>query len=170
MQRLKDYLPGLRIIKTVLAVLLCLVFFSLFHNSKPIYAGIACILMMKEDHKQTQIAGMNRVLGTLIGGVVSYGCLIVIEWTALHVNLYFMSLVIAFAVFIVLMICKLWQLDTYVYSMSGIITLIILLSYQNSYNNALQYVISRMLETIAGILIAFLVNKYVGFHPDGKEL
>lgn len=163
MKEFKTYLPGLRIIKTVLSVLLCLLFFNLFGHSKPIYAGIACILMMKETYDQTWTAGFNRVLGTLIGGSVSYIVLLFIQNFPFLIDTYLMSVILSTAVLVSLMICKWFHCDSYVYAMAGVITLITLLSYQDSYNNALRYVVIRILETIIGIYIAFFVNKYVNF-------
>ncbi|NMB18145.1 MAG: FUSC family protein, partial [Erysipelothrix sp.] len=63
----KDLIPGGRIVKTALAVLICLILAYIIDYDYPIYAVIAGVLMMKESSDETKWAGFNRMKGTVLG-------------------------------------------------------------------------------------------------------
>lgn len=155
---LKDNLvPGLRIIKTVIAVFICLSFFELFNYDGPIYAAIACVLTMKTTVGESRRAGFDRILGTILGGIISALLLI------LPLEGIFQPLVISFGILLALMICKIFKLRDPVYSMASIVVIITVLSHGSSTMTALAYVFTRVIETMVGIIIATLINRFLSF-------
>lgn len=163
LEKYKRFIPGLRIIKTALAVLLCLILFFSFGNYKPIYAAIACVLMMKESHEKTWEVGLNRIIGTMLGGLISLITLLLMNYLNVASDSMWVPVFLAAAIFFDLLTSKIFRLDTYVASISGVVLLITLLSYGSSRENVITYVLLRTQETIIGIIIAFLVNRY--FNP-----
>ncbi|WP_267907454.1 aromatic acid exporter family protein [Anaerococcus obesiensis] len=65
--------PGQRIFKTALAVFLSFTF-SHFRsaNALPFYSAIAAIICTKNDVNGSIDIGLNRILGTCIGGFVGF--------------------------------------------------------------------------------------------------
>ena len=60
--------PGLRMLKSALAVFLCFLIDTLRGGGVPFYSAIAAILCMQPDVQGGLRVGLNRVVGTLIGG------------------------------------------------------------------------------------------------------
>lgn len=165
---MKSYIPGLRIIKTFIAVTICLFIFAFANYEAPIYAAIACVLTMKESGKATKKIGINRILGTLIGGFVALLFLQIVITTGWD-QFYFTTPTIAsLSVLITLTICKIFNLDSYVSAISSVIAVITLLTASSRQLSALNYVVVRTIETIIGIVIAYLVNQY--FFPKRSKI
>ncbi len=161
---MKKFLPGLRIIKTFIAVLICFMFFYFFDYYNPIYATIACILMMKTTSAETKSAGINRMKGTLLGGFLSLITLLLMNQMNISKTSYWAPVMMSLALVVSLMICKGFEQDPYVASMSGVVLLITLVSHSEDISNIFSYVSIRMIETLIGILIAFVVNRYFDFN------
>lgn len=157
---MKKFIPGLRIIKTVVAVLLCLLFFFSLGYYKPMHAAIACVLMMRANSDETKKVGLNRMIGTLLGGIISYFTLVIITSLKIDKTTLISPIIMSVALLISFMISKGFSLDPYVASMSGVVLLITLLGHSDGLSNIFTYVSIRTLETLAGIVIAYLVNKY----------
>ncbi|NLC41836.1 MAG: hypothetical protein GX775_03160 [Erysipelothrix sp.] len=147
--------PGFRIIKTSLAVLICLTFFDLINYENPIYASIACILTMRTTVTETTQSGFDRIIGTILGGVISLLILV------LPLDNVYQPLVLSLAVLIDMMVSKWFNFRASVFSMSGVIILITLLSHGSSSQTAITYVSVRVAETMVGITIALLINRFV---------
>lgn len=62
-------LPGFRIIKTSIAVWICLVIGKVLGYGFPIYALLSCVLMMKESADLTIQYGMDRSIENRIWGI-----------------------------------------------------------------------------------------------------
>ena len=70
---------GMRMIKTVLAVLLCLLLEPLLIGSNGFYGAVAAIICLKSQWQDTFAAGKDRVLATFIGGFI--GWLLIQGWS-----------------------------------------------------------------------------------------
>ena len=65
-----DYKIGLRAIKTAIAVFVCAVI-SMFLNHQDVFcACIASVICMEQTYEETVITGINRFIGTVIGGFI----------------------------------------------------------------------------------------------------
>ena len=74
--RITNYLiknsPGMRVVKTALAILICLVIEYFRGSSMPYHACIATIVCMQPTLKSTFNAAVDRTFGTIIAGVYAY--------------------------------------------------------------------------------------------------
>lgn len=61
---------GMRIVKSALAVFVCLLIDRL-RGGMPFYAAIAAILCMQPDVANSLKTAANRVIGTLVGGLAA---------------------------------------------------------------------------------------------------
>ena len=163
-----DLIPGLRIIKTVLAVFICLVVFFIFKYYNPVYALISCVLLMRTSVDESFRAGKDRTIGTIIGGTVAIGTLEFMDLINVNIESLPATVFVAGAVFIVLMITKIFNFSSYVGSMASVVLLIAMISYGHAGDNPFVYVSVRVIETVIGIFIAVMVNRYV--NPNFKRM
>lgn len=59
---------GMRIIKSAVAVFICFLIYLVRGTGMPFYSAIAAILCMQQGMESTKQVGLNRTVGTLIGG------------------------------------------------------------------------------------------------------
>ena len=60
---------GMRNIKTAISVFLCITLFNLFKRDNAFYACIAAVICMKDTYENSLSIGINRLLGTFLGGL-----------------------------------------------------------------------------------------------------
>lgn len=169
-ESLKEFLPGLRIIKTTVALLICLLTFYAFKYYNPIYAAIACVLMMRSTVEESFQSGLQRIIGTIFGGIVSLALLNLLDFFKVPNESLLTPIVITLGVLFVLIVSKASHANSYVGSMAAIVLLIIMISNNASNDDNVMYIIVRVLETIYGVVIAVLVNRYLNFNLDKKKL
>jgi|SRR5690554_3111429 len=156
---IKKFIPGLRILKTSLAVFVCMTLFYLIGYFYPIHALIACVLMMKETSEETKKAGIDRIKGTLLGGSLSYVALIVSKELQIDSTHLLVPVILSLSIFISFIMVKGFEQSSSVASMSAVMIIITLMSHASSTNSVFIYVSTRTIETLVGILIAFIINK-----------
>ncbi len=68
---------GKVIIRATLAVFICCLLYEFFDigTGIPFYAGIAAVICLQSEIKSTVRVGLNRTVGTLLGGVTGMGIL-----------------------------------------------------------------------------------------------
>lgn len=161
MQHIKLEYPGLRIFKTALAVGICLVISYLIGYKSPFYAAISCVLMMKSTPDHSFRSGKERMQGTLLGGFIAGSFLLLKNMTPL-VGYSWVDVMIIPAVLVVdLWLCKEFKLPEYASSMSCVLVLVIWINHGTVPSETFVYIIYRIIETLAGITIAVLVNYYI---------
>lgn len=161
MDKYRTYIPGRRIVKTAIAVFLSVQLFYLLGHTTPVHAALACILTMRTTADETKSRGKNRIIGTLIGGLSAYLCLIFIDRLQLSSVSNFAPIIVAVFVLLSLTITKALQMDPYAMTIASVVTVVTLLSHNESHLDALSYVSIRILETIVGFVIAYMVNRYL---------
>lgn len=77
--------PGMRVIKTVIAVYMCFLI-SFIRETSPFYSAIASILCMQNSHDNSFKVGKNRMIGTIIGGL--YGLLVIVAVDYFDIKLF----------------------------------------------------------------------------------
>lgn len=162
--------PGLRMIKTVIAVLLCFFIVAIpSDTSNGFYAAIAAILCMQFDIQSSWQIARNRIFGTLIGG--AYG-LFMME---INVRFNLSSQRILFFLIIGLSLLPLIYLMVILRQSAAVyITCVVYLSLVLSLSNRppLSFAIMRTGETLVGIFVSLGVN-WIPFlrHrlPNGPE-
>lgn len=74
---------GMRMIKTVLAVMTCFLI-GFFRGTTPFYSAIAAILCMQPSVEHAAKAAVTRTVGTLVGGAFGVGMLYLASWAGLE--------------------------------------------------------------------------------------
>ncbi|NLY21636.1 MAG: hypothetical protein GXZ08_10210 [Tissierellia bacterium] len=77
------FVPGLRIVKTMIAVFLCGVL-GYYLDRPPFLAMIAATITMQKDQIESFKHGKRRMIGTLIGG--AYGILFIFMFSSLGMH------------------------------------------------------------------------------------
>lgn len=149
---------GYRNIKTALSVFICLIIWP-----SSIFSAIAAVICVQSTLENSVEIGLNRLIGTFLGGILGLSFLYFIN----HFNLSsFQPLFVALGVSFIIYICNIIKKPAA--SSISSITLISILVSTTSYS-PLVYSIQRVTETAFGIIVAILVNKYIN-PPKDKSL
>ena len=148
---------GLRNIKTALAVFICLLCFQIFGRN-PIYAAIAAIVSMQNTVESSIKTGVDRLIGTVIGGLV--GVFFILS-RLIFFNIWIYFVLIAIGIVAVIYINVLIK-KTGSVAISCIVFLIIMVNAESMqvqpFMEALSYAGNRVLDTAIGVIIGVLVN------------
>lgn len=149
---------GRRILKTGFAVWLCLLLCHVF-NLSPFFAIIAAVICMKVTTQDSIDVGVNRVLGTVIGGFIGMVTLYGLTALAIAQQGYIYDLI---AVAVLMVMIKALSL---VYRTGAvIITAVVYLSilYMDIGDVSIFiYSATRVLETLLGVVVAILINRLI---------
>ncbi|MGL5345975.1 MAG: FUSC family protein [Peptostreptococcaceae bacterium] len=146
---------GMRTIKTGIAVGLC-VFAGKYLVQNPMFAGVGCVVSVQDTVKGSVRLGFNRILGTMIGGLVGYLSVLVASGDPIMAGLGIMATIYG---------CNSLKIN------SGIIvSSVTFLSIQLGVitSNPAYYSIHRVIDTSVGVLIGVMVN-YILARPDYVE-
>lgn len=158
------YKLGLRAIKTAIAVSVCALI-SMFFNHEDIFcACIASVICMEQTCEQTLDTGINRFIGTMIGGVVGYFALESI--CALPYYEWIRVLVLPIGILLVVYFCNIINHKSAV-SIGCVVIIVILSRSGEITSNTLTYVLQRICDTLLGIMVAMIVNKFM-FTPKSE--
>lgn len=149
---------GLRNIKTAISVCICLILFS----KDPFFATIASVMCMQDTVENSLKIGTNRVLGTLLGGVLGLIFLYFTRW--IHAES-FTPIITAIGVSFAIYLCNIIKKPA-ACAMSCLVLIAIMIAPTSS--NPFIYAFKRTIETTLGIIVAILVNKYI--KPQKEEV
>ena len=153
---LYNWLPGRRVIKTALAIFLCLLIDYLRGNDDTILSAIAAIICMKPTIKTSFIAAKERLIATMVGGLCGLVMLYVTEWLKFEQpSIPYYALISLFLLLMMYILVLLNQQDTI--TLSTIIVLVMGISPRKDIT-PLVYTAYRMVETSIGIAISIGVN------------
>lgn len=149
---------GLRMIKSAVAVFLCLLIGQLRGGSVPFYSAIAAILCMQPYVKNSVRVALNRTIGTLIGGFA--GMLILLaDRQFIPDSMPVLSILLISAAIVpliyVTVVCK--------KTTASYITCVVFLSITVSHaadGNPYLFALNRILDTLIGIFISLGVNMF----------
>lgn len=148
--------PGQRIFKTALAVFLSFTF-SHFRsaNALPFYSAIAAIICTKNDVNGSINIGLNRILGTCIGGFVGFLYLLFVRknFTNDIGNYFLISIIMAFLIWILSSMDK-----PNAISIMCIVFASVSINHYGENFGAINFALNRTLDTLVGVVIAILVN------------
>lgn len=135
---------GMRTIKTGIAVMLCCLL-TRFAVDNMFYCSIACVVTMQDTIKTSFKMGTQRVLGTLIGGLI--GFLLVLISPA-------NPILCGIGIMIVIKCCNMFKLSSLV--VSSVTFLSLYLGYVDS--APLVYSIQRIIDTSIGVIMGLIIN------------
>lgn len=157
-QSIRTKIPGLgqRSLKTALAaVVLALVYYPL--NREPTFACIGIIFGMGNNMEDSRLNGGNRLIGTIIGGVVG----MTTYWLEHLIQPEGNYLLKVFLVFIGIIILV-WSAVAFRWpgavQPGGVVLCIIMFS---TPANHIFYAFNRMLDTAIGVIFALAINRVI---------
>jgi len=160
--------PGMRTIKTAIAVIVVMVLYRLilgpeYWANGAIMACIVAVICLQDTVNKTLTQGVARVVGTLIGGGIAA---LILLTSVRYYNFVVFVLVSGICLILVIHICTLLnQYDSV--SISCVVFLNIILNTSGAEPSHL--VISNVINTLVGITAAYSVNKFV-YAPNRDEL
>ena len=155
---------GARNLKTALAIFLSIMVLKLLGFDSSFYACIAAVICMGDSFENSLKMGKNRMIGTLIGGCVGLFATFLLSY---YSNFWFETILITGLSIIVIYICTLLNKPGSV-SIACIVFLANLLLTRD-YSNYV-YNISRIFETLVGIVISIIINIYIFPPKDAKDV
>lgn len=150
---------GLRTLKSAISVFLCLVLFP----DMPFFACLTAVICLQDTVSNSIQMGINRGLGTILGGVLGLVFLIFTRLVSSNFPTDFIStlliyIIISIGIIVVIYCCNL-------INKSGAINIACIVflgvTTANAYEQPLHYALERTIQTLFGIFIAILVNKYI---------
>ena len=146
---------GMRMIKTAVAVAICLLIYLLRgKQGVPVFSTIAAIICMQPYVENSVTVAFNRIIGTLTGAVMGLFVLYLFQWIPPRVEFLdyiIISLAVIPAMYITVVLKK-----TGASAMAGVVLLSITLS-EGKYGPMVD-AFNRSFETIVGILVSLGVN------------
>lgn len=148
--------PGLRILKTAIAVFASLLICHIRSDQAgPINGAIAAIICMQVDLEETIENGKNRILGTILGGLV--GLIYLLSFKGRGLSDFQVYLSVSLVIFLLI-----WLMANLNMPNSITITCIVFLSITLNHGNEIDYpyavALNRTIDTLIGVLVAVFVN------------
>lgn len=149
---------GMRTVKTTLSVMLCLALGTLLSRETPLFSCIAAVLTVRETVDNSISYGFTRVWATLLGGGIAF-LLLYIDIMALSpwIQIPLIGLGVMSTLYLTVFVRR---TDTTPLAVSTF--LIIVLTHAG---DRYAYAARRIVETVVGIVVAVLVNKYFNIPP-----
>ena len=161
MERLKKLpIPGQRILRTMIAVWLCLLVYVLRgRQGEPLYAALAVLQCIQPYTKATRTVGRKRIIGTLIGAFWGLALLLFELWlnSRGHEEPWLHFTLIGLFTGIVLYSTVLLKVSETAY-FSAVVFLVITIKHADDVSPYL-YAFNRTLDTVIGVLVAEVVNR-----------
>ena len=148
--------PGLRIIKTFIAVSLAMLISSFRPGEGlPFYSAIAAIICLKSDVEVSREIGINIVIGTILGGLcgVLYLLIVPANYLPRSVELILISLLASIIIWVMAMAGK-----PKAVSIMAIVFLSITINHGNEGNLPFLFAFNRTFDTMVGVISAIVVN------------
>lgn len=156
----KLFVPGQRIVRTVIAILLCmLVYEARRRRGMPIFALIAAVMCITPYTRDTKAIAKRRVIGTLIGaglGVIT----LLLEFRLFGMEepdgiIHYIIAALGSGIVIYFTV---WLGLTDIAQFAGIVFLIVVIT-QTGSSNVFQYAYHRIIDTLIGIAVGECVNR-----------
>ncbi|KGF03641.1 FUSC family protein [Anaerococcus lactolyticus] len=151
--------PGPRIRKTGLAVLISMII-SHYRPGEGLafYSAIAAIICMQQNVHQTFHKGLGRIIGTLFGGTIGLIYLLTFPSKKIPdiVGLFVIAILVTIIIWVMSMINKKDAV-----SIAGIVFLSVTINHAGDLV-PFNFALNRVIDTLIGVIVAFLVN-YIDF-------
>ena len=160
--------PGMRVIKTCLAITICLIIEYFRDTTMPYHSSIAAIVCMQPTLKSTYKTAVDRTVGTLIAGLYSY-----LFITFFYQQLQFNLIPLAYYILIGVMTLPLMMLIIAIKKQGGLaitVVVFLIIVINAGVSDPLNYTISRVVGTLIGISVALLINWLPILNKIGKRL
>ncbi len=159
--------PGMRIIKTGIALFMSLLITQVYASPDHIQASIAAIVCLGQSMQHTKEASLNRVIGTLIAGGLAFGFMhLTTRVLTLQPDtpIYFFWVTV-FTIFLMWLMVRLKKPGAVV--ISSIVFVIITTMFTNG--DYLTRAVTRVMDTLVGVVVALLVNWFPPLNRLGER-
>ena len=144
---------GMRTIKTGIGVSLCSLL-SPYLIQNPNISAIACLISMQDTVSGSLQTGVNRIKGTIFGGIIGFLFLLLFPGK---------TLLSGIGIIITIYLCNIFRLNKSI-SIACVTFLAVQMGFTES-TSAIWYAFYRILDTSIGVIIAVLVNLLLA-RPD----
>lgn len=147
---------GMRMIKTVIAILVCGLIGWVREGSMAFFSMIAAIMCIQKSTEATIKNSFNRVIGTAIGG--AFGVVVLFLETHLHIQRFLPAYILVISLMLIpIMVTTLAIHKPTVTGFSCIVFLSVTV-YHVTDASPYAYAMDRLLDTILGIIVALVIN------------
>lgn len=150
---------GMRVLKTALAVGICLTVRWLAGGAGLEYTTIAAVLAMQQSPDKTFSAGIHRLVGTLFGAVGGFFVVSLAQSIPMEIYSTLQILIIPLGLVLVSWLCLSFKQASGV-ALSCVTYLGIVTNFTTITNTG-TFVVGRLLETALGVVVAALVDYFV---------
>ncbi len=165
---LEENSPGMRVIKTALAVTISLVIEFYRGSSMPDNTCIAAVVCIQPTLKSTWQTAIDRTLGTIIAGVYSYVLAILLRqiWDIQlnTIGFYLLIGLLSFPLMAIMIAIK----KPGALVITAIVYLVIMINISDT--DPLSYTIERVVATLIGIAVALFVNWLPPLNKIGNKM
>lgn len=156
-KRIEFKSPGMRIIKTSLAVILCFILDYFRGYPYPYNSAITSIICMQQNLPNTRLVAKNRILGTLISGIYSVIVIFILtEILSVKLNSLFYFIIIGLLIVPLMTLLVNLNLEKSVLVASVIYILCCITSLGNK--TPIMFMIFRVIDSTLGILVSLFIN------------
>lgn len=158
---------GPRSLKTVLAVFICILICFFTTKTNGMYGAMTTFICMLPTYEESKLVGRGRIVATII----SFGAGFLVLSLYSIIPGYYTVARLFITPLVTLGLILLCRVINYERSMVLCCTLFIMLSLNESYSreNILESVVVRLIETIIGVVVALLINKYILPYDGGED-
>lgn len=146
---------GLRMIKTVISVYICFII-AYIRGTSAFYSAIASVVSLQTGINDSLKAGINRITGTLIGGIFGIIFITILSYTQIQVKgLLYYTLVAILTLPLIYLVVFLNK------SSAVFITCVVFFSIvinRSETVDPVMFGLGRMIETFIGIVVSWAVN------------
>lgn len=156
---------GMRTIKTLLAVAICIISLAFMGVPDPFFACIATIFVIQGDKDGSVQNAKNRVWGTLFGSIISNIVFLCLSF--LPYNAYVQALAACLSIFLLIQIALYFKKPAAIFP--GCIVICAILCTTTNIQMPFIYGIKRTAYTLYGAIVGLVVNLYVYPHHLHKQ-
>ena len=162
------YRPGMRSIKTVIAVFFTItICFCLKRTSTITVAAISAIVCMRQNNQETLRFSLMRLLGTALGGIIGFIAAFAGEYIPYYSQGIFLIVVPLFLIF-ALYLCNVFHLQQ-ASTISCTVVLLVALNFETTQQGAVFYALNRVADILIGAGVALLVDLAIAPASAKKE-
>lgn len=148
---------GMRNIKTALAVFICVIVFAIMGPEfNPLFAAIAALITMGSSIEDSVESGWNRILGTIFGG--AGGMLGIFIANLISYEFAYVA-IIPLGLMALIYLCNNFE-KTGAIAIACVVFISVMTTYPLELGSYMLAIL-RLLETAFGIIVAFLINRFI---------
>lgn len=160
---------GMRTLKSSAAVFICLIInYYVIKSNYPFYSAIAAVLCMQQDIQNSFKTGLNRMTGTIIGGIFGVIVLSSYKYFLSFDNIIIYYLIVSICIIPIIHITVLLNKKS-----SSYITCVVFLSIVITHGEDMSvflFAFHRVIDTFIGIAVSICVNTFIPYTKPDKNI